>query len=124
MTSIHNGIDLRKAITHRTPADVRHELGIEANALVIGTVGRLAPVKGHESFLRAARAILDQEPRAAFVIAGSGPREPQLRALASSLGIAPACRFLWRPQRRIRADGGHERHGLAVAQRGPADGDP
>jgi glycosyltransferase involved in cell wall biosynthesis/protein-tyrosine-phosphatase len=94
VTAIPNGIDLRKVVPTRTPADVRRELAIDDRDIVIGTAGRLSPVKGHDSFLRAAALILREEPRARFLLAGGGPLEHQLKALASELGIAAACRFV------------------------------
>lgn len=94
VTSIHNGIDLRKVMAMRRPQDMTRELGVDDGTIVFGTVGRLSPVKGHDTFLRAARLILDQEPGARFVIAGGGPLEQQLAELASGLGIDHACRFL------------------------------
>lgn len=94
LTPIHNGIDLRKVIARRPPAEVRRTLGIDANTILIGTAGRLSPVKGHAGFLRAARLILEQEPGAKFLIAGGGPLEDDLVALARQLQINGACHFL------------------------------
>jgi len=93
VTTIHNGIQLGKVITRRSPEEMQRELGVNGATIVIGTAGRLAPVKGHDTFLRAARLILDREPGARFVIAGDGPLEHDLKALASRLGIDGACRF-------------------------------
>jgi glycosyltransferase involved in cell wall biosynthesis len=57
-------------------------------------IGRLIPIKGHEILLRAlARARL-QVPDIALDIAGTGPLEPKLRALARDLRIEDAVRFL------------------------------
>jgi glycosyltransferase involved in cell wall biosynthesis/protein-tyrosine-phosphatase len=95
VTHIHNGVDL-VAIDRRAPKDardIRRELGIDPYAVVIGTVGRLSPVKGHASLLRAARRILQRHPGVTFLIVGSGPLESGLRAEAASLGIDGACVF-------------------------------
>ena len=94
VTTIHNGIDLHKVIATRTPEEVKRGLALEPGTMLIGTVGRLSPVKGHDTFLRAARLILDRAPETRFVIAGGGPLEGDLMALASQLGITHACRFL------------------------------
>ena len=93
VTTIQNGIDLAKAASSRNPEDMKRELGVDG-AIVIGTAGRLTPVKGQDTFLRAARLILDREPRTQFLIAGDGPLEHDLKALAAQLGIDAACRFL------------------------------
>ena len=94
VTHIHNGIDLRKVIARRRPEDVKRDLGIDARTILIGTVGRLSPVKGHASFLRAARLILEQQPGARFLIVGGGPLEHELIASASQLQLDGACLFL------------------------------
>jgi phosphatidyl-myo-inositol dimannoside synthase len=55
------------------------------------TVSRLAePHKGHDVFLRALPDILARFPALRYVIAGTGPRAGELRALAAGLGIDAA----------------------------------
>ena len=93
VTTIHNGIDLGKVAAGRSADDMKRELGVADASVVIGTAGRLSLVKGHETFLRAARLILDQQPGARFVIAGDGPLESDLKALAVQLRIDRACVF-------------------------------
>src|SRR6185436_20529359 len=94
VTTIHNGIDLRSVMPGRGREEIRREWGVNDAALVIGTAGRLSPVKGHDTLLRAARLILDCRPDARFLIAGDGPLEHDLKALASQLRIDAACAFL------------------------------
>jgi glycosyltransferase involved in cell wall biosynthesis len=57
-------------------------------------VGRLIPIKGHIVLLRAFAAARRQVPGLELEIAGRGPLEPAVRALAKDLGIADAVRFL------------------------------
>jgi protein-tyrosine-phosphatase len=94
LTHIHNGIDLGRMTPIQTPPEVRRELGLDDASLVIGAVGRLAPVKGHASFLEAAKLIVQEEPRARFLIVGNGPLQRHLRAQAAQLGVSEACLFL------------------------------
>jgi len=94
VTTIHNGIDLRTMMPGRPVEDIRRELGVDDAAIIIGTAGRLSPVKSQETLLRAARVILDRQPGARFVIAGDGPLEHDLKVLASQLSIDRACTFL------------------------------
>ena len=72
---------------------VREELGIPADALVVGITSRLEPEKGHDCLLRAAAAILDRVPNAWFVIVGKAfvnveEREAELRQLAVDMNVA------------------------------------
>jgi L-malate glycosyltransferase len=94
VTTIHNGIDPHTVMAIPTVEHAKQALGLAAGEFVIGTAGRLSAVKGHDTLLRAARLILEGAPGARFVIAGGGPLEDELMALASELGIAHACRFL------------------------------
>ena len=57
-------------------------------------VGRLIPIKGHIVLLRAFAAARRQVPDLRLDIAGRGPLEPALRALARELGVSDAVRFL------------------------------
>lgn len=93
VTCIHNGVDLGTIVPRRSAGDVRSELGIDPHALVIGTVGRLSPVKGHAVLLRAARLIRDQHRHATFVIVGEGPLQRTLADEAARLAVADACVF-------------------------------
>lgn len=93
ITSIHNGVDLGHVRATRNPEDVRRELGIDAHALVIGTAGRLSPVKAHDTLLRAARLIVRERSDARFLVVGDGPLRDDLLRMADRLGIARACCF-------------------------------
>ena len=57
-------------------------------------VGRLIPIKGHIVLLRAFAAARTQVPDLELELAGRGPLEPALKALALELGIQDAVRFL------------------------------
>src|SRR5437870_8206477 len=57
-------------------------------------VGRLIPIKGHLVLLRAFAEARRQLPSLRLDVAGRGPLEPALRALAKELGVDDAVRFL------------------------------
>jgi len=57
-------------------------------------VGRLIPIKGHIVLLRAFAAARREVPELELDIAGRGPLEPALRALARELGVGDAIHFL------------------------------
>lgn len=85
---------------------LRAELGISADQRVIGIVARLVPIKAHEVFLTAAAKVRAAMPNTTFLIVGDGERRAELEALARTLGIADATRFLgWRDDmREVNAD--------------------
>ena len=57
-------------------------------------VGRLIPIKGHIVLLRAFAEARKSVPGLTLDIAGRGPLEPALKALARELAVADAVRFL------------------------------
>ncbi len=61
---------------------------------VVLYVGRLAAMKGVDTFLRAAALVATQFPDVLFVIAGEGPEYPRLVQLAAGLGIGEQVMFL------------------------------
>jgi glycosyltransferase involved in cell wall biosynthesis/SAM-dependent methyltransferase len=52
-------------------AAAREELGIPANATVVGTAGNLNPMKGHRTFIRAAARLHEERPELRFLILGA-----------------------------------------------------
>ena len=69
---------------------------LPAGGPIIGILGRLDPVKGHEVFLHAATRILRRLPDASFLAAGreENVKIESLLRLAGELGICARVRFL------------------------------
>ncbi|MBK1669471.1 hypothetical protein CKO28_15640 [Rhodovibrio sodomensis] len=76
-------------------AAIRAELGLAQDALVVGTVGRIDPMKGHEIFLKAAVELVRAGHAWTFVIVGGGcaDRTANLRAQAEELGLKDRMHF-------------------------------
>jgi len=72
-------------------ADARNRLGLPASCRIVGTAGRLVPVKSHHVLLRAMAALPDDIHCA---IAGDGPELDNLRSLAAELGLTGRTHFL------------------------------
>jgi glycosyltransferase involved in cell wall biosynthesis len=77
----------------------RDELGLAADDILVGIVGRLTEIKNHELFLRAAALFKGQfsaqspATRVRFVVIGDGALRNRLERQASSLGLAADVRF-------------------------------
>lgn len=69
-------------------------LGLDPAGFHVGIVGRLNPVKDHAMLLRAMVPLRAALPGATLVVIGGGALQASLEALAGSLGIAAAVRFL------------------------------
>ncbi len=95
---IHNCIDDDFGISNNGAAreHYRQELGASKDSPVIGIVANLRPVKAVDVFLRAAKIVGKQRPKAIFVIVGEGKLQGELERLASHLGIREKTVFLGR----------------------------
>jgi len=98
-TTIHSGADLslfNAALYDRS--NMKTELHIPPEDLVVGTVGRLTFVKGQIHLLEAAAKVLAVRPETTFVFLGNGELQPELRERAAEMGVADRVRFPgWRP---------------------------
>lgn len=93
-TVVHSGINPGKFFnTSVDSAVMKRELGIPADNLVVGTAGRLTPVKGHRYLIEAARKIINTRPDTTFVFLGDGELLDELKNAASNLGIEENVRF-------------------------------
>lgn len=72
--------------------EARRAWGVPDEALIIGTVGRLAPVKNHALLIRAVAPLLNDECQ--LVIAGEGPDQDALREYADALSLRRHVHFL------------------------------
>jgi L-malate glycosyltransferase len=93
---IRNGIDVGCVAPSRARDTIRERIGIARDAFVVGTVGRLMPVKAFDRLiaalaqLRRDRAGLDAQ----LVIVGDGPLRSELEACAAWLGVSRETTFL------------------------------
>ncbi|MGA9421323.1 MAG: glycosyltransferase, partial [Rhodanobacteraceae bacterium] len=74
-------------------ACARHALGLETDALVIGCVGRLVPVKNHALLVAQVPGLLRKHPTLHIVLIGDGPLEDKLRAQTEALGASERVHF-------------------------------
>jgi len=65
---------------------VRKELGLDANALLVGLVARYHPMKDHAGFLKAAGCVAQRHPDIYFLLAGAGvtPEQMALKQIIST----------------------------------------
>ena len=92
------GLDLAALFDiDRGSPNLRAELGIPADGVVVGYVGRLVPIKDVGTLLEAFAAAAGVCPRLWLVIAGDGPQRQGLESSARRLGVSARVRFVgWR----------------------------
>lgn len=91
---IRNGVDLDE---FQRPSDAvvddrRRALGL-LGVPVVGTLGNLHPIKGHEYLVRAAARVRRDVPAVKFLFVGDGPSRRMLADLAASEGVDDCCVF-------------------------------
>ena len=86
-TRILSGFRLEPFLEARNDLTLRAKLGLSADAFVVGKIGRLAPLKGHEDLFKAFVAVLEQQPKSRLLLIGDGALRAQLEARAAQLGL-------------------------------------
>jgi glycosyltransferase involved in cell wall biosynthesis len=75
-------------------AEAREQLGLSANELVIGAVGRLEEQKGHTYLLASLPELRPEIPQLTVLLVGEGRRQEDLRRQVRDLGLEHTVRFL------------------------------
>lgn len=91
MQVIPNGIDTDRFRFEAAGRErVRHEWKVPDDATLVGLIGRLNPMKDHQTFLKAAARLAAGDKRWHFVCIGNGPADyrEKLVTLAAELGLA------------------------------------
>lgn len=91
---IRNGIDLDGRTTKVDRNSIRRDLGVDMGICLIGTVGRLTPVKGLTYLLQSVSILLRQRANVRLLIVGDGVIRKDLEAQARDLGISENVVFL------------------------------
>ena len=95
VTVIHNGIAagaLRIQAEQRR--QTRRSIGIPEDAIVLGCVGRLDPVKNLDLLIEASAEALRVIPKLEIILAGEGPSREHLAQKAVAVGLGGRVHFL------------------------------
>lgn len=84
---VHNGIDPELYDLSETKEEIRRQLSLPQQKVLIGTVGRMMPQKNHAMFVEAAREILRKRNNVHFVLVGDGELHQNIEALISKYGL-------------------------------------
>jgi glycosyltransferase involved in cell wall biosynthesis len=93
LSVIPNGVPVPPPLTDAERRRIDAELGLGEDDLVVSIVGRFAPQKRHDRFLRAAARVAAAEPRARFLLVGDGDLRPETEAEAARLGLGDRAIF-------------------------------
>ena len=90
---IYNSVDMDQP-TKKGQTRTRHRLAIMPDQPLVGVVGRLSPMKGHNLLIKAWRQVLACHPKAVLLIVGHGAEEQRLKNLANQLGLERSIIFV------------------------------
>ncbi|HLJ55010.1 MAG TPA: glycosyltransferase, partial [Chthonomonadaceae bacterium] len=77
----------------RFRGELRAELGLAPDALLLGIVARLVPIKRIDTFLAAVKQVRETYPNIHAAVVGDGELRSALEETARSLGVADAVHF-------------------------------
>ncbi|MGH7532928.1 MAG: glycosyltransferase [Gemmatimonadales bacterium] len=96
LRTVANGVDVLAFSNDRPPSSLRLAFGIEPHARIIGSVGRLQPVKSYHHLIEAL-ALLRTMPSGSdpihLILVGDGPERERLERLAAELGVSSVVHF-------------------------------
>jgi sugar transferase (PEP-CTERM/EpsH1 system associated) len=85
ITQIYNGVDT-EAFSPGDRHEAREGLGLPHDPIVMGTVGRLDPVKDHRGLIEAFHRLASRRDTRLLIV-GDGPCRPELERLTNQLGL-------------------------------------
>jgi glycosyltransferase involved in cell wall biosynthesis len=98
---VPNGVDTTAFSPRGDAGKVRVELGIPDGAMVVGSIGRLEPIKGYDIMVEAFGRVLgrwpDATPAPHLIVAGDGSERARLDEMIAARGLAGRAHLLgWR----------------------------
>jgi sugar transferase (PEP-CTERM/EpsH1 system associated) len=93
VVTIHNGVDTSRFCPGDS-AEAREALGLPIAAAVVGTIGRLDPVKNHAGLITAFSGLAGSEARPILAIVGEGPSRSALESEIRQRGLSDRVRLL------------------------------
>ena len=90
---LYYGVDLTPFAEAKDPS-ARSELGIAADAFVMGHVGRFERQKNHRFLVNLAAEVFRREPRACLLLVGDGPLRSEIEQLVAQHGLQDRIRFV------------------------------
>ena len=96
---IPNSIDIEKfKFRPKDRQEIRTELGIEENTIVIGHIGRFVETKNHQFIIHSFSKLHQKNPDTKLILIGDGPLLEKTRKTVRDLGLEESVLFLGRKE--------------------------
>jgi len=87
-TTIYSGMDVAPFLTPSRPREeIRRNLGISADDIVIGKIARLFHLKGHHFVIEAAKRLVPDHPNVKFLFVGDGVLRDEYQQQIDAAGL-------------------------------------
>ena len=94
IVTIPNGVDLQLYSSDPTECDtIRRELGLDPDAIVVGSVGILNYTKNFKLLLLVAKSVIELYPSVQFIVFGDGDQRRELEEMVVDLGLCKSIFF-------------------------------
>jgi len=84
---VYSGMDVDAFMSARPEPELRAQLGIPPDALVVGKIARLFEMKGHDFLIAAAPRLVAKHPNMKFLLVGDGSLRESLEKQISAAGL-------------------------------------
>lgn len=84
---VYSGMDLQAFMQAQREPELRRQLGIAEDDLVVGKIARLFELKGHDRLVEAAALVIQVLPKVKFLLVGDGNLRQALEAQIAALGL-------------------------------------
>ncbi len=86
-TRILSGFDLAPFLSTTNDPLLRSRLGLQMSDIVVGKIGRLFKLKGHDDLFSIAPALVSECPQLKFLLVGDGPWRERFEVKVKALGL-------------------------------------
>lgn len=90
---VYTGMDLTPYLESKADPRLREQLGIPKEAIVIGTIARLFPLKGYEQLMPVALQLVERNPKVHFLFLGDGTLRAGFEHDIGALGLSKNFHF-------------------------------
>jgi len=88
--TVYNGVDFNKerGLYNRQEFAKSYSLNLPDDSVLIGILCRFDPVKGLDTFIKAAKIVVERNQNVKFILGGDGPQRAHLEKSVKSMGIS------------------------------------
>lgn len=88
LVTIYSGIEFTRYVAEHTPAETKHQVGLENAWPIVGSIGRLCDQKAQHYLVEAVALLRAQYPRLRLVLVGEGGLRPLLERRIRELDLS------------------------------------